>query len=431
MSERDDASIYRSPVGTHDVLPPESERWQHIVATFAERAARFGFGLVITPIFEHSEVFQRVGASTDVVRKEMYGLTDRGGRSLALRPEGTAPVVRAYVQHRPTPPWKVWYVAPNFRYERPQKGRYRQHWQLGAEVLGVHDPDLDVEVIALAHGFYADLGLRRVRLIVNSMGGPEDRARYVAVLRAYLLAHADGLSGEFRARAETHPLRLLDAKEEEWQAVLERAPQITEHLSDEAREHFEHVQRGLDALGIPYELDPRLVRGFDYYTSSTFEFTSDALDAAQNAVGGGGRYDQLAEEMGGPVTPGIGFGIGIERVLIACEAEALFTDLTSGLDAFVIDGVGDGTVAVLVAALRESGLRADRAYGGRSVKAQWKLADRSRAAYGVMVGRAESEREAVAVKNLQTGEQIEVPRAQVAGWIRARRQKSGLTEEHQ
>jgi len=388
--------------------------------TFAELAERFGYGLVVTPVFEHSEVFQRVGSSTDVVRKEMYELVDRGGRALALRPEGTAPVVRAYVQHRPTPPWKTWYVAPNFRYERPQKGRYRQHWQLGAEVLGVDDPEVDVEIIMLAQRFYEALGLRRVRLLVNSMGQPADRARYIEVLRAHLLAHADGLGDEFRARAAEHPLRLLDAKVEEWQDVLERAPQLTEHLGDEARRHFERVQTGLDELGISYELSPRLVRGFDYYTSTTFEFASDALDAAQNAVGGGGRYDSLAEEMGGPPTPGIGFGIGIERVLIACEAEQVPAPDGAAIDAFVVDGVGDGTASVIVAALRDSGLRADRAYGGRSVKAQWKLADRSGAAFGVMLGRAEAERAAVAVKRLATGEQIEVPRERVAGWIRAR-----------
>ena len=194
-------------------------------------------------------------------------------------------------------------------------------------------------------------------------------------------------------------------------------------------QHFERVQQGLDALGIAHELDPRLVRGFDYYTATTFEFASDALDAAQNAIGGGGRYDQLAEEMGGPPTPGIGFGIGIERVLISCAAEGLLADVGPGLDVFVVDGLGDGTAMILVAALRESGLRADRAYGGRSVKAQWKLADRARASYGVMVGRAESERGAVAVKNLATGEQIEVPQEQVAGWIRARREESGAPEE--
>lgn len=416
----DPSATYRAPTGTHDVLPPDSRRWMRAVGTFAELAERFGYGLVVTPVFEHAEVFQRVGASTDVVRKEMYELVDRGGRSLALRPEGTAPVVRAYVQHRPTPPWKTWYVAPNFRYERPQKGRYRQHWQLGAEVLGVVDPDVDVEIITLARRFYEALGLTRVRLLVNSMGQPADRARYVDVLRQHLVAHAEGLSEEFRTRAEQHPLRLLDAKVEEWQDVLERAPQLTEHLGEDARRHFERVQAGLDELGIAYELSPRLVRGFDYYTSTTFEFASDALDAAQNAIGGGGRYDSLAEEMGGPPTPGIGFGIGVERALIACDAEGVLPVEGAPLDAFVVDGVGDGTASVIVAALRDSGLRADRAYGGRSVKAQWKLADRSGAAFGVMLGRAEADREAVAVKRLATGEQIEVPRTHVAGWIRTR-----------
>jgi histidyl-tRNA synthetase len=421
---KDPAATYRAPIGTHDVLPPESERWIEVVATFAERAARFGYGLVVTPVFEHVEVFQRVGAGTEIVRKEMYELTDRGDRRLALRPEGTAPVVRAYVQHRPTPPWKTWYLAPNFRYERPQKGRYRQHWQLGAEVLGVDDPDVDVEVIALAHGFYAGLGLRDVRLLVNSMGAPEDRQAYVDVLREYLLAHAEGLGPEFAERAAQHPMRVLDSKSEEWQEVIERAPQLTEYLGDAARAHFERMQEGLEALGIPHEIDPRLVRGFDYYTSTTFEFASGALDAAQNAVGGGGRYDQLAEEMGGPPTPGIGFGIGIERVLLACEAEGAVAGSGHGLDAFVVDTLGDTTATMLVAALRESGLRADRAYGGRSMKAQIKLADRSGAAYAVVVAPAEAARGCVAVKDMgPEGKQIEVPIEQVAGWLRERREQ--------
>ena len=425
MPDADPRTVYRAPVGTHDVLPPESERWIAAVTRFADRATRFGYGLVVTPVFEHLEVFQRVGASTDVVRKEMYELTDRGGRHLALRPEGTAPVVRAYVEHRPTPPWKVWYLAPHFRYERPQRGRYRQHWQLGAEVLGSDDPDVDVEVIALAYGFYADLGLNRVRLLLNSMGTPEERAVYVERLRDYLVTHGADLGEEFLTRAREHPLRVLDAKEEAWQDVIERAPQLTEHLGTASREHFEAVQRGLDKLGIPHELAPRLVRGFDYYTSTTFEFASDALDAAQNAVGGGGRYDQLAEEMGAPPAPGIGFGIGIERVLIACDGEGALAVPEHRLDAFVVDTIGDGSANAVVNELRVAGLRADRAYGGRSLKAQMKLANRAGAEYAVIVGRDEAARGTVAVRHLPSGQQLEVHREQVAAWVRERRETAG------
>ena len=414
---------FRAPKGVHDVLPPESARWSEVVARFADRATRFGYGLLVSPIFEHVEVFKRVGEHTDVVSKEMYELTDKGGRALALRPEGTAPVVRAYVEHGPVPPWKVWYVAPNFRYERAQRGRYRQHWQLGAEVLGLDDPDVDVEVIALLDGFFRDLGLGGSRLLLNSMGDAESRPGFVAALRAYLLDHAGALGPEFRARVEANPLRVLDAKVEDWQDVIERAPQLTEHLSDSSRAHFEHVQEGLQSLGIAYELAPRLVRGFDYYTRTTFELQSPALDAAQNALGGGGRYDRLAEEMGGPPTPGIGFGIGIERTLLALDAETGPASAPA-LDAFVVDGLGGGHDAtILAAALRDGGLAADRAYGGRSVKAQWKVADRSRARYGVMLGRDESTRDAVAVKDLASGEQVEVPRTGLVAWLRARREE--------
>jgi len=411
--------VYRAPVGTHDVLPPDSERWTAVVATFADRARRFGFGLVLTPVFEHVEVFQRVGASTDVVRKEMYEFTDKGGRNLALRPEGTAPVVRAFVQHHPQVPWKVWYLAPHFRYERPQKGRYRQHWQLGAEVMGVDDPDVDVEVIALASGFYRELGLTRVRLQINSMGDAESRPAYVAALRAHLLAGGADLGDEFVARVEQNPLRVLDAKVPAWQPLIDSAPRLADFLSDAAAAHFARVGDGLTALGIPFTVAPRLVRGFDYYTSTTFEFVSDALDAAQNAIGGGGRYDQLASDMGGPPTPSIGFGIGIERVLIAAEAEGVLTPDPIRLDAFVVDGIGDATATAVVAELRESGLRADRAYGGRSVKAQWKLADRSGARFGVMLGTREAERGTVAIKDLRTpeGDQREVPRSELVTWL--------------
>ncbi|MFI5054017.1 MAG: histidine--tRNA ligase [Acidimicrobiia bacterium] len=420
----DDRNRYRAPIGTYDVLPAESSRWSALVQAFATRAGRFGFGLVLTPIFEHLEVFQRVGESTDVVRKEMYDFADKGGRQVALRPEGTAGVVRAFVQHNPTIPWKVWYVAPHFRYERPQKGRNRQHYQVGAEVLGVDDPQLDVEVISFAHGFYRDLGLRDVTLSINSMGDEADRVAYVAQLRDFLLTHGADFGDAFRDRVEANPLRVLDSKERQWQDVIKRAPQITEHLSDAAREHFEAVQQGLDQLGIEYEINPRLVRGLDYYTSTTFEFASRALDSAQNGIGGGGRYDHLVESMGGKPTPGIGFGIGIERVLIACDAEGVFPTVEPVVDAFVVNGLGPdagAAVTLLVAGLREDGLRAERAYGDRSVKAQWKAADKSGADYAVMLGRAEAERNTVAVKDLRSGEQVEVPREAIAGWLQAQR----------
>jgi len=416
---------FRAPKGVHDVLPPESGQWEEIVAVFAARARRYGYGLAITPIFEHREVFERVGEHTDVVSKEMYELTDKGGRRLALRPEGTASVVRAYVQHRPVPPWKVWYVAPNFRYERAQKGRYRQHWQLGVEALGVDDPDVDVEVIALLAGFYDDLGLRGSRLLLNSMGDAEALPAYVEALRSHFEPHGAELGEEFRARVAANPLRVLDAKVEAWQDVIDSAPQLIEHLSDPAAAHFEAVQEGLRDLGIHFELAPRLVRGFDYYTSTTFEFQTDALEAAQSAVGGGGRYDGLAEQMGGPPTAGIGFGTGLERIVLALDA------LGSGRagprsEVFVVDGLGgEGgtTVGSLVETLRRDGFAVDRAYGRRSVKAQWKAADRSGAPVAVMLGRDEVARDAVAVKDLGTGEQVEVPRHGLVAWLVARKDR--------
>ncbi len=405
-----------------DVLPPDSDRWIDVVTRFAERARRSGFGLLLTPILEHYEVFTRVGESTDVVRKEMYEFVDRGGRHVALRPEGTAPVVRAYVQHRPALPWKVWYLAPNFRAEQPQKGRYRQHWQLGAEVLGPADPDIDVEIVALAHGFYRDLGLKRVSLLVNSMGDDASRARYVDVLTAYWHDHAS-LLGDELARAEANPLRILDSKRPDWQDMLDAAPQLGEYLSDASRADFEHVEAGLQALGITYEIAPRLVRGFDYYTSTVFEFASDALDAAQNAIGGGGRYDRLAEDMGGPPTPGMGFGIGIERVLIVCDSEGVMPPPVSHCDVFIVDAVGGVEATRLANELREEGLIVERAYGGRAVKKQWSAADRAGARFGVMLGAKEMAEGNVAVKDMRTGEQHDVRRETVAAYLVERREE--------
>jgi histidyl-tRNA synthetase len=418
-----DRDVMRAPKGMLDVLPPESARWIDVISRFAARAERFGYGLLLTPIVEHYEVFARVGETTDVVRKEMYDFVDRGGRRLALRPEGTAPVVRAFVQHRPTTPWKVWYLAPNFRAEQPQAGRYRQHWQLGAEVIGVDDPEVDVEIIDLLWGFCRELGLHDVRLLINSMGDAETRTRYREVLLAYWHAHADLLGAEME-RAEANPLRILDSKRADWADMLERAPQLGEYLSDASARHFARVEEGLQSLGIPFEIAPRLVRGFDYYTETVFELASGALDAAQNAIGGGGRYDKLAEEMGGPAAPSIGFGSGIERLLLACDAEGVLPAPEARVDAFVIDLVGTPDTAVVLAELRASGLAADRAYGGRSGKRQFTAADRSGARWAVIIGADEMERGVVAVRDLRTlpaQPQKEVRREEIAPWLRARK----------
>ncbi len=423
-----DRDVFRAPKGTRDVLAPESDRWVELVARFADRARRFGYGLVVTPIFEHYEVFARIGETTDVVSKEMYDFFDKGERHLALRPEGTAGTVRAFVEHRPPTPWKVWYLAPNFRYERPQEGRYRQHFQLGVEALGSDDPQLDVEVIELLAGFYRDLGLRQVRLLVNSMGDAESRARYRAVLLAHWHAHAD-LLGDDLARAEANPLRILDSKRPDWLDMIERAPQIVEYLTDASAAAFGQVQAGLRDVGIDFEIAPRLVRGLDYYTGTVFEFQGLALAGSQNAIGGGGRLDGLVAEMGGPPTPAIGFGCGVERVLLACDAEGALPAPTGRVDAFVVDALATGDALVLLHELREAGIAADRAYGGRSLKKQWGAADKSGARFGVMLAPREFETGHVVVKDLATGEQTEVRRESVAAWLATRTPERTLPDQ--
>jgi len=406
----------RAPKGMLDVLPPESDRWIELATRFAARAARFGYGLLLTPIVEHYEVFQRIGETTDVVSKEMYEFVDRGGRHLALRPEGTAPVARAFVEHRPPVPWKVWYLAPNFRAERPQAGRYRQHWQVGAEVLGVDDPDVDVEMISLLAGFYRDLGLRDVTLLLNSMGDTETRSRYREVLLAHWRAHAK-LLGDELARAEVNPLRILDSKRPDWQQVIEQAPMLSDYMTDEAATRFTRVQEGLTALGLPFTVAPRLVRGLDYYTSILFEYQSAAFDASQNAIGGGGRYDHLVEEMGGPPTPSIGFGAGVERILLACEAENVLSPPTARVEVFVVVAAETSDAVTLVDDLREHGFATDRSYGGRSLKRQMAAANASGAAWTVILGEKEAARGMVAVKNMASGEQCEVSREQLVAWL--------------
>ena len=411
---------FRTPTGTRDVLPPESGRWRALIASFDRIVGLAGYGLVVSPMFEEVGVFQRVGESTDVVRKEMYDFEDKGGRHLALRPEGTASVVRAYVQHRPTPPWKVWYCAPSFRYERPQAGRYRQHHQLGVEALGAEDPELDVEVITLAWSLYDEIGLRQVSLVVNSIGDAVCRPAYLELLDAYLVERDGQLCGEHRQGARQNPLRVLDCKRSECREATATAPRIVDHLCEACALHFRCVQDGLLALGIDFVLDARLVRGFDYYTRTAFEFQAAALETAQSTIGAGGRYDGLVEALGGPPTPGVGFGIGIERVLLACDAEGVGPAPGADVDVWVVDIAGGGAAASLAWALRRAGIAADRAFDARSMRAQMKLADRSDARLALIVGDEEQRSGTVSVRDLRAdaGDQRVVARDAVVALVK-------------
>ena len=278
----------RNPPGTFDVLPAQSGPWEHLIATFAGLAGRAGYGLIVTPTFEDISVFKRIGASTDVVRKEMYDFEDKGGRHVALRPEMTASVVRAFIQHRPTLPWKAWYAGSNFRFERPQAGRYREFHQVGVEAFGSPDADLDVEVISLGWDYYAALGLQRVELLLNSLGDGTCRPGYRELLLSYLQEHREELCAEHRERLEENPLRVLDCKRPDCRRVVEGAPRQLDHLCDDCAAHFERVREGLDQLGIAYRIDPLLVRGLDYYTRTTFEYVGHALQSAAERARRGG-----------------------------------------------------------------------------------------------------------------------------------------------
>jgi len=414
---------FKAPTGTRDVLPPESDRWQALIAAFADHVGRAGYGLVQSPMFEEIGVFSRVGEGTDLVRKEMYDFLDKGERRIALRPEGTASIARAWIQHAQgePKPWKVWYAAPSFRYERPQAGRYRQHHQLGLEAIGTEDADLDVEVITMLHDFYVGLGLKQVTLLINSMGTVEDRRRYIDDVREWLRERSADLDPTDAEKIDDHPMRVLDSKRPVTIAAIVDVPRITDRLSPEGAERFERVKVGLTALGIEFTVEPRLVRGLDYYTHTTFEFVSEALDAAQSTIGGGGRYDGLVESLGGPSTPGIGFGSGIERILLTCDAEGVFETSSTGVDVFVVDTIGGDAARDLTVELRRSGVSADRAFEGRSMKSQMKAADKSGAALVLIVGSDEAESNSVTIRDLRgdTGQET-VSRNSVVDVVAAR-----------
>jgi len=405
-------SFQTSP-GTRDILPPQAGRWRAFSAQFADIVESAGYECIIPPMFEDLGVFLRLGDATDVVTKEMYDFEDKGGRRIALRPEHTAGICRAFAQHRPTTPWKVWYSGSNFRYEKAQAGRFRQFDQVGIEVLGSTDPLLDVEVIAMGWQFFESLGLKNVVLMVNSLGDLADRAAYIEALRQYLESRSDELSDEAKATLQRNPLRVLDSKRAQDKPVVIGAPTIAEFLSDEARAHFSTVIAGLDALKIPYTINAGLVRGLDYYQRTVFEFVSTSLDSAQTAVGGGGRYDGLVEDLGGPATPGVGFALGIDRTLLACDSEEVFNMGSPEIDAFIVDVVDGMSALRLSDELRAAGFTVDRAYDGRSMKSQMKVADRSGARVAIIIGPDEAEAGNCTVRNLMTSDQSIVVQAEL------------------
>jgi histidyl-tRNA synthetase len=402
-----------APKGTRDVLPAESALRERVISAAAAAFAAYGYGQITTPTFESTELFVRgVGTSTDIVRKEMYTFLDGGGRSLTLRPEGTAPVVRAFVEHgmHKTPlPVKLWYLAPMFRYEAPQAGRFREHWQFGAEAIGADSPLLDAEVIALLAGIYATLDVPGIRLRIGSMGDPESRGPYRAELLAYLEAHAGELSADARERMHENPMRLFDAKDPTVQAVMAEAPRLLERLAPAAAAHHAAVLAALDAIGIVYDEDATLVRGMDYYTKTVFEFTCDRL-GAQSGIGGGGRYDGLVEELGGQPTPGIGFGAGIERIVLALSADAP-VEVDRGLDMYfaIPDADRAAELFPMITRLRGQGRSCDMDHRGRSLKAMMKHAASLNARRVVIVGEREVERGVAVLREMGTGEQTEIP----------------------
>jgi len=408
-----------------DILTPESGRWRAFTSVFADVVEAAGYELVIPPLMEDLGVFSRIGDATDVVTKEMYDFVDKGGRHVGLRPEQTASVCRAFVQHRPLTPWKTWYSGPNFRYEKPQRGRYRQFDQVGIEVLGVDDPNLDVEVIALGWEFFRRLGLQQIELKLNSLGGPDDRARYVEALRSHFDAAGDALSEQSRETLAKNPLRVLDSKRPPDAEFIATAPTIDQFWSDPAAAHFETVRFGLDQLGIPFVIDLRLVRGLDYYGHTAFEYAGGTLDSAQDALGGGGRYDGLVEALGGPPTSGIGFALGVDRTLLACDDEGVFAAPNRSVDVFVVDTAGGAAALAVTTELRAAGISADRSYENRSMKAQMKGANRSGAALAVIIGTDELDAGTITVKPLRTdGEQATIARADILTDLRSRLQEA-------
>jgi histidyl-tRNA synthetase len=404
------------PRGTQDILPGEIEKWQLIERKARELCEKYQYQEIRTPIFEHTDLFLRgVGDTTDIVQKEMYTFEDRGGRSLTLRPEGTASTVRAYVEKKmfgyANQPVKLYYMGPMFRYERPQAGRFRQFVQFGIEALGSNDPAIDAEVISLAMNLYKEMGLKKLKLIVNSLGDKDSRNAHRAALVNHFKPRIEEFCHDCQNRLEKNPLRILDCKQDHEHELMKSAPSILDYLNDYSKAYFEKLQQYLTQLEIPFEVDANLVRGLDYYNHTAFEIMSNAEGfGAITTLCGGGRYNGLAEEIGGPETPGIGFALSIERFIAALNAEGIALEINKGIDCYLAslgEEAKDYTVGLLQQ-LRMAGFSAERDYLDRKIKGQFKAADRLQAKFVAVLGDEELKKNKINVKNMTTGEQIEI-----------------------
>ena len=403
----------QKPKGTQDILPQESSKWQYVEGFARETFKKYNYAEIRTPIFEHYEVISRsVGETTDIVTKEMYDFYDKGDRHITLRPEGTAPVVRSYVENKlfapeVQKPSKVYYIGPMFRYERPQAGRLRQVHQIGVECFGSSNPATDVETIAMADHFFKEIGIENVVLHLNTLGSTASRTAYRQALIDYLLPMKDKLSKDSQRRLEENPLRVLDSKEKEDKQAVENAPSILDYLDEESQEHFDAVRAMLDGLGIDYVIDTNMVRGLDYYNHTIFEFVTK-VDGNELTVCAGGRYDGLVEYFGGPATPGFGFGMGLERLLLILDKQGVELPVEASLDVYVAVLGSEAEVAALelVQALRRQGFIAERDYLGRKLKAQFKSADVFGAKTIIALGGSEVESGQITVKNNQTRQEV-------------------------
>lgn len=405
--------LTKAPRGTKDILPSEVYKWNFIENTIRDLCETFGYKEIRTPEFEHTELFERgVGDTTDIVQKEMYSFQDKGGRNITLKPEGTSPAVRAFVEHKlyaDPQPTKLFYITPAFRYERPQAGRLRIHHQFGIEVFGSQHPSIDAEVISVAMALYHKLGVENLELHINNIGCPNCRSRYNKVLKEYLAAKLPNLCPTCNDRYEKNPMRILDCKVEGCQEELKDAPLMIDYLCEECAEHFQSVQSYLKKLGLDFVIDPKIVRGLDYYTKTAFEIISQEI-GAKGTVCGGGRYDGLVEEIGGPSIPGIGFGMGLERLLLSLENQNITIQEPKGFDLFLatLGKEADKKAFEIIYQLRKLGIKVEKDSMDRSLKAQLKYANKLHAKYVVILGQEELKQNGAILKNMNTGEQKDI-----------------------